>query len=101
LVRLRRSEIGDGKAQVTREVDGGLQTIEIELPAVVTTRPRPALATPASRSGRGLINMPCNDRSDILTLRKVGQFNFVATILVYQALSSSELGAAGSDPFKA
>ncbi|MGR9244190.1 electron transfer flavoprotein subunit beta/FixA family protein (plasmid) [Rhizobium leguminosarum] len=30
-------EIGDGKAQVTREVDGGLQTIEITLPAVVTT----------------------------------------------------------------
>ncbi|WP_208249594.1 electron transfer flavoprotein subunit beta/FixA family protein [Rhizobium sp. T1470] len=26
-----------GKAQVTREVDGGLQTIEIKLPAVVTT----------------------------------------------------------------
>ncbi|URK86370.1 electron transfer flavoprotein subunit beta/FixA family protein (plasmid) [Rhizobium sp. RCAM05350] len=30
-------EIGDGKAAVTREVDGGLQTIEITLPAVVTT----------------------------------------------------------------
>ncbi|MGO7565323.1 hypothetical protein ACC754_40275, partial [Rhizobium johnstonii] len=29
-------EIGDGKAQVTREVDGGLQTIEIKLPAVIT-----------------------------------------------------------------
>ncbi|NZD65785.1 electron transfer flavoprotein subunit beta/FixA family protein, partial [Rhizobium sp. WYCCWR 11290] len=29
-------EIGDGKATVTREVDGGLQTIEIKLPAVVT-----------------------------------------------------------------
>jgi electron transfer flavoprotein beta subunit len=30
-------EILDGKAHVTREVDGGLQTIEIKLPAVVTT----------------------------------------------------------------
>jgi electron transfer flavoprotein beta subunit len=30
-------EIGDGKATVTREVDGGLQTIDIKLPAVVTT----------------------------------------------------------------
>ncbi|HEY0124647.1 MAG TPA: electron transfer flavoprotein subunit beta/FixA family protein [Rhizobium sp.] len=30
-------EIGDGKATVTREVDGGLQTIQIKLPAVVTT----------------------------------------------------------------
>ena len=30
-------EIGDGSAQVTREVDGGLQTIEVKLPAVVTT----------------------------------------------------------------
>jgi electron transfer flavoprotein beta subunit len=30
-------ELGDGKASITREVDGGLQTIEIKLPAVVTT----------------------------------------------------------------
>jgi electron transfer flavoprotein beta subunit len=29
--------IGDGVAQVTREVDGGLQTVEIKLPAVMTT----------------------------------------------------------------
>jgi len=29
--------IGDGVASVTREVDGGLQTVEIKLPAVVTT----------------------------------------------------------------
>ena len=30
-------EIEGGKAKVTREVDGGLQTIEVDLPAVVTT----------------------------------------------------------------
>ncbi len=30
-------EIGDGNAKVTREVDGGLETIELKLPAVVTT----------------------------------------------------------------
>ncbi|MBU2957698.1 electron transfer flavoprotein subunit beta/FixA family protein [Paracoccus sp. 1_MG-2023] len=30
-------EIVDGKAQVTREVDGGLQKIEVALPAIVTT----------------------------------------------------------------
>jgi electron transfer flavoprotein beta subunit len=30
-------EIGDSKATVTREVDGGLQTIDVKLPAVVTT----------------------------------------------------------------
>jgi electron transfer flavoprotein beta subunit len=30
-------EISDGKATVTREVDGGLQTIDVKLPAVVTT----------------------------------------------------------------
>jgi len=30
-------ELADGKATVTREVDGGLQTIEIKLPAIVTT----------------------------------------------------------------
>ena len=29
-------EIGGGKAKVTREVDGGLQTLEADLPAVVT-----------------------------------------------------------------
>src|SRR5687768_6923969 len=30
-------EVADGKAQVTREVDGGLETVSITLPAVVTT----------------------------------------------------------------
>lgn len=30
-------EVKDGKAQVTREVDGGLQTVSLNLPAVVTT----------------------------------------------------------------
>ena len=30
-------EIGDGKANVTREIDGGLETIELKLPAVITT----------------------------------------------------------------
>ncbi|MDP2119602.1 MAG: electron transfer flavoprotein subunit beta/FixA family protein [Hoeflea sp.] len=30
-------EIGDGSADVTREVDGGLQTIKVKLPAIVTT----------------------------------------------------------------
>jgi len=29
--------IGDGTVQVTREIDGGLQTVELKLPAVVTT----------------------------------------------------------------
>ena len=30
-------KLGDGTAAVTREVDGGLETVEIKLPAVVTT----------------------------------------------------------------
>jgi electron transfer flavoprotein beta subunit len=30
-------EIADGRAQVTREVDGGLETVSISLPAVITT----------------------------------------------------------------
>ncbi|MEK9775135.1 MAG: electron transfer flavoprotein subunit beta/FixA family protein [Quisquiliibacterium sp.] len=30
-------EVADGKAQVTREIDGGLETLAISLPAVVTT----------------------------------------------------------------
>jgi electron transfer flavoprotein beta subunit len=30
-------EFGDGRVQVEREIDGGLQTVEIKLPAIVTT----------------------------------------------------------------
>jgi len=30
-------ELGDGHAKVEREIDGGLQTVEIKLPAIVTT----------------------------------------------------------------
>ena len=30
-------QLGDGTATVTREVDGGLETIEVKLPAVITT----------------------------------------------------------------
>jgi electron transfer flavoprotein beta subunit len=30
-------EVADGKAQVTREVDGGLETLSITMPAVITT----------------------------------------------------------------
>ena len=32
-----RVEVADGRAKVTREVDGGLETIEVTLPAIVTT----------------------------------------------------------------
>lgn len=32
-----RVEIGDGVARVTREIDGGLETIEIDLPGVIST----------------------------------------------------------------
>jgi len=32
-----RVEVIDGKATVTREIDGGLETLSIELPAIVTT----------------------------------------------------------------
>ncbi|WP_439135862.1 electron transfer flavoprotein subunit beta/FixA family protein [Pseudomaricurvus sp.] len=30
-------EVADGKVKVTREIDGGLQTVELNLPAIVTT----------------------------------------------------------------
>ena len=30
-------EVGDGSARVTREIDGGLETVEVKLPAVITT----------------------------------------------------------------
>jgi electron transfer flavoprotein alpha/beta subunit len=43
-------KVEGGKAQVTREVDGGLQTFELNLPAVVTTDLRlnePRYAIPA------------------------------------------------------
>ena len=32
-----RMELGDGDARVTREIDGGLQTVTLKLPAIVTT----------------------------------------------------------------
>jgi electron transfer flavoprotein beta subunit len=32
-----RLELGDGAATVEREIDGGLQTVEVKLPAIVTT----------------------------------------------------------------
>src|SRR6185437_13652286 len=32
-----RIELSEGKARVTREVDAGLETLEVDLPAVVTT----------------------------------------------------------------
>jgi len=32
-----RLELGDGSARVEREIDGGLQTLEVKLPAIVTT----------------------------------------------------------------
>jgi len=30
-------ELGDGSARIEREIDGGLQTVEVKLPAVITT----------------------------------------------------------------
>ena len=30
-------ELGDGNARIIREIDGGLQTVEVRLPAVMTT----------------------------------------------------------------
>jgi electron transfer flavoprotein beta subunit len=32
-----KAELGDGEMQVTREIDGGLETVKLNLPAVVTT----------------------------------------------------------------
>lgn len=32
--------LGDGLAEVTREIDGGLETLSLKLPAIVTTDPR-------------------------------------------------------------
>ncbi len=37
-------ELAQGKARVTREVDAGLETLEVELPAVITTGPAPQRA---------------------------------------------------------
>ena len=44
------AKVADGELEVTREVDGGLQTIAVKLPAVVTTDLRlnePPLRLPA------------------------------------------------------
>ncbi len=46
-------EIGDGTVNVTREVDGGLQTVALKLPAIVTADLRlnePRYATLACRT---------------------------------------------------
>ena len=32
-----RLDVGDGSARVTREVDGGLETVDVRMPCVVTT----------------------------------------------------------------
>ena len=32
-----RVELGDGRVTVTREIDGGLETVDLKLPAIVTT----------------------------------------------------------------
>ena len=37
-------EVADGKVQVTREVDGGLETLSLSLPAIITDRPAPERA---------------------------------------------------------
>ena len=37
LFRSSKVEVADGKAQVTREVDGGLETLTLQMPAIVTT----------------------------------------------------------------
>ena len=47
----RRSSIADGKATVTREVDAGLETIEVDLPAVLTRRPAPQRAALREAAG--------------------------------------------------
>ena len=48
-------ELGDGKAKVTREVDGGLQTIELKLPADRHHRsaPQPAALCLAAQHHEG------------------------------------------------
>src|SRR5690606_69938 len=32
-----KAQIGDGQGKVTREVDGGLQVVDVKLPAIITT----------------------------------------------------------------
>ena len=44
--------VADGKVKVTREIDGGLQTVELSLPAVVTTDLRLNEPRYASQIGR-------------------------------------------------
>ncbi len=45
--------MGEGTIDVTREVDGGLQTVSLQMPAIVTTDLRlnePRYATPRCRT---------------------------------------------------
>ena len=43
-------ELSGDKVKVTREVDDGLETIELSKPAVITTNPRTPFATASSRT---------------------------------------------------
>ena len=44
-------DIADGKATVTREVDSGLETLEVDLPAVLSRRPAPQRAALRETAG--------------------------------------------------
>jgi electron transfer flavoprotein beta subunit len=56
-------EIVDGKAQVTREIDGGLEVLSISLPAVITTDLRlnePRYVTLPNIMKVARLNLPCS-----------------------------------------
>lgn len=59
--------IADGKAQVMREVDGGLETVSLTLPAVITTdlrlnEPRfPSMPNIMKAKAKPLTIIPCSD----------------------------------------
>ena len=59
--------IADGKAVVTREIDGGLQTVSVNLPAIVTTDLR--LNEP--RCASFLISMKAKSKPLILCLQQI------------------------------
>ncbi|MDX1705311.1 electron transfer flavoprotein subunit beta/FixA family protein [Pseudidiomarina sp.] len=73
-------EVADGTVQVTREVDGGLQTVKLQLPAIVTTdlrlnEPRYASLPNIMKAKRKQLDVLSTDELGVSVTRSVKLLN--------------------------
>ncbi|KFZ31305.1 hypothetical protein IDSA_00800 [Pseudidiomarina salinarum] len=73
-------EVADGSVQVTREVDGGLQTVKLKLPAIVTTdlrlnEPRYASLPNIMKAKRKQLDVLTTDELGVSVTRSVKLLN--------------------------